>query len=133
MKANTFLNRLILGTAMLGMAASAVAAGAESLPAATPVPYSQLNGSQYGGGQMQVREQTSTAVNRVLNLGKGRSAVVDLPVDASDVFVSNPKTSIYGGTVAAPVFADVAGFTLSELGVAPSDTSVAPALYPTTW
>lgn len=93
MKANTFLNRLILGTAMLGMAASAVAAGAESLPAATPVPYSQLNGSQYGGGQMQVREQTSTAVNRVLNLGKGRSAVVDLPVDASDVFVSNPKVA----------------------------------------
>jgi pilus assembly protein CpaC len=96
MKTNTLLNRLVLGTAMLSLAASGFAASAETLPAApsttmataTPVPYSQLS-----GGQMAVREQTSTAVSRVLNLGKGRSAVVDLPVDASDVFVSNPKVA----------------------------------------
>jgi len=68
---------LALGTAMFGMAVSAMAVAAE------PAPYSQL----------QVREQTSTATTRVLNLGKGRSAVVDLPVDASDVFVSNPKVA----------------------------------------
>ncbi len=47
------------------------------------------------------------------------------------VFVRDPHSSIYGGTVAAPVFADVAGFTLAELGVAPSGTQA--TLYPTTW
>lgn len=47
------------------------------------------------------------------------------------VFVRNPRTSIYGGTIAAPVFADVAGFALAELGVAPSGTPA--TLFPTTW
>lgn len=76
--------------AMFVMAASAVAAEPDSAtaPVMTAVPYS----TSHNAG-MQVREQTSTAVNRVLNLGKGRSAVVDLPVDASDVFVSNPKVA----------------------------------------
>ena len=56
----------------------------------------------------------------------------DSPQVVVGVFVTNPRTSVYGGVVAAPVFADVAGFTLAELGVAPSATSEAPALYPTT-
>jgi cell division protein FtsI (penicillin-binding protein 3) len=33
--------------------------------------------------------------------------------------------------VAAPVFSDVAGYALTELGIAPSGTQ--PQLFPTTW
>jgi cell division protein FtsI (penicillin-binding protein 3) len=84
----------------------------------------------------KVAGKTGTAQELSTN-GITASFVGVVPADAPrivvGVFVSNPKTSIYGGTVAAPVFADVAGFTLSELGVAPSDTSSGPALYPTTW
>lgn len=43
----------------------------------------------------------------------------------------DPKSSIYGGSVAAPVFSEVTGHALRYLGVPPSG---APAeLYPTTW
>lgn len=58
-------------------------------------------------------------------------APVDAPRIAVSVVLHNPKTSIYGGTVAAPVFKDVAAFALGELGVPPSGTS--PQLFPTTW
>jgi cell division protein FtsI (penicillin-binding protein 3) len=43
----------------------------------------------------------------------------------------NPRTSIYGGVVAAPVFSQVASYALTALGAAPSG---APAnLSPVTW
>ena len=84
----------------------------------------------------RVAGKTGTAQELSTN-GITASFVGVVPADAPrivvGVFVSNPKTSIYGGTVAAPVFADVAGFTLSELGVAPSDSSAGAPLYPTTW
>lgn len=42
----------------------------------------------------QVKGLQSTAVkSQVLNLPKGRSAVIDLPADAADVFVSNPAVA----------------------------------------
>jgi cell division protein FtsI (penicillin-binding protein 3) len=47
------------------------------------------------------------------------------------VFVRNPTSSIWGGSVAAPVFSEVAGFTLAELGVAPSGSAA--TLFPATW
>ena len=47
------------------------------------------------------------------------------------VILHNPSSSEFGGVVAAPVFRDVAGYTLSELGVAPSGTTG--TLFPTTW
>ncbi len=40
------------------------------------------------------------------------------------VVVDEPQTSIYGGTVAAPIFKQIAATTLPMLGVAPSDTLV---------
>jgi pilus assembly protein CpaC len=43
--------------------------------------------------QMSVQTQSSRAKSQVLKLPIGRSAIVDLPVDASDVFVSNPKVA----------------------------------------
>lgn len=55
----------------------------------------------------------------------------DDPEIAVSVFLHEPRTSIYGGTVAAPVFKEVAAYTLSELGVAPSGTK--PTLFPTEW
>ena len=58
-------------------------------------------------------------------------APADDPRIAVAVILHNPRTSIYGGTVAAPVFSDVAGYTLGELGVAPSGTTA--TLFPTTW
>lgn len=58
-------------------------------------------------------------------------APADDPRVAVGVFLQDPRSSEWGGTVAAPVFSDVAGFALQELGVAPSG---APAqLFPTTW
>lgn len=56
------------------------------------------------------------------------------PADDPEIVVSvalyNPKSSIYGGTVAAPVFSQVTGHALQYLGVPPSG---APAeLFPTT-
>jgi cell division protein FtsI (penicillin-binding protein 3) len=43
----------------------------------------------------------------------------------------NPRTSVWGGTVAAPVFSEVTGFGLQLLGVPP--TGAPAALFPTTW
>lgn len=42
---------------------------------------------------LQVTTQSAPVQTKVLNLPKGRSAVIDLPVDASDVFVSNPAVA----------------------------------------
>lgn len=58
-------------------------------------------------------------------------APADDPEIAVSVVLHNPRTSEYGGVVAAPVFSDVAGYALTELGIAPSGT--APSLFPTTW
>ncbi|MBO3096187.1 peptidoglycan glycosyltransferase [Cellulomonas dongxiuzhuiae] len=58
-------------------------------------------------------------------------APVDDPEVITAVILHNPRTSIYGGTVAAPVFATVTGYALQQLGIAPSG---APAtLFPATW
>ncbi|GGB97082.1 peptidoglycan D,D-transpeptidase FtsI family protein [Cellulomonas carbonis] len=55
----------------------------------------------------------------------------DDPQLAINVVLYDPKTSIYGGAVAAPVFSQVAAFSLQHLGIPPSG---APAeLFPSTW
>jgi cell division protein FtsI (penicillin-binding protein 3) len=58
-------------------------------------------------------------------------APADDPRIVVNVALYDPKTSIYGGVVAAPVFSDVAGYALQYLGVPPSGTT--PDLFPTTW
>ncbi|EYR61915.1 cell division protein FtsI, partial [Actinotalea ferrariae CF5-4] len=58
-------------------------------------------------------------------------APVDDPRIAVNVVLYSPKTEIYGGVVAAPVFRDVTSFTLQHLGVPPTGTT--PELLPTTW
>jgi len=55
----------------------------------------------------------------------------DDPHIAVSVILQNPKSSIYGGDVAAPVFSDVAGYALQELGIAPSGKTA--QLFATTW
>ncbi len=58
-------------------------------------------------------------------------APADNPRIAVAVVLHDPSASEWGGTVAAPVFSDVAGYALTELGVAPTG---APAqLFATTW
>jgi cell division protein FtsI (penicillin-binding protein 3) len=84
----------------------------------------------------QVAGKTGTAQNWVGGVQGITSSFIgvapaDDPRIAVAVILHNPKTSVYGGTVAAPVFKDVAGYTLSELGVAPSGT--VGTLFPTTW
>ncbi|MDI7776020.1 type II and III secretion system protein family protein [Asticcacaulis sp. EMRT-3] len=85
---STHTARLRLATtALTGLLAIGAFAVSPALSPAMsePVPYS--------GTGMRVETQTSTAKTEVLNLAKGRSAVIDLPVDASDVFVSDPAVA----------------------------------------
>ncbi len=58
-------------------------------------------------------------------------APADDPEIVVSVILHNPRTSEWGGTVAAPVFSEVAGYALTDLGIAPSGTQ--PELFPTTW
>jgi cell division protein FtsI (penicillin-binding protein 3) len=58
-------------------------------------------------------------------------APADDPRIVVTVILYDPKSSIWGGEVAAPVFKDVATFALQELRVPPSDSKA--KLYPTTW
>jgi len=58
-------------------------------------------------------------------------APADHPRLTVGVFLKDPKTSIYGGETAAPVFSKVMGFALHDLGVAPSSGSAKP--YKSTW
>lgn len=58
-------------------------------------------------------------------------APADDPRIVVSVIMYEPKTSIWGGTVAAPLFKDVAAFALQSLRVPPSGETA--KLYPTTW
>ena len=85
--------------ALAATALIAVSCFAAGVAQAAPQPYKSICSTAcpapvpVSGGGMQVRTQTSPVKVQVLNLEKGRSAVVDLPVDASDVFVSNPAVA----------------------------------------
>ncbi|MFV0633237.1 peptidoglycan D,D-transpeptidase FtsI family protein [Demequina sp.] len=58
-------------------------------------------------------------------------APADDPRIVVSVILFDPKSSIWGGEVAAPVFSDVTSFALQALRVAPSGP--AEEMYPTTW
>ncbi|WP_139123182.1 peptidoglycan D,D-transpeptidase FtsI family protein, partial [Cellulosimicrobium cellulans] len=58
-------------------------------------------------------------------------APADDPRYTVGVFLKNPRTSIYGGVVAAPVFSEIMGFTLEHQNVGPSVEPYVPL--PTTW
>ena len=58
-------------------------------------------------------------------------APADDPKIVVNVTLYHPRASIYGGTAAAPVFSEVAGYALQYLGIPPSGTTA--DLYPTTW
>ncbi|MDV6332075.1 type II and III secretion system protein family protein [Asticcacaulis sp. 201] len=73
-----------------GAVLSAVAVFGAGAVSAEPKAYANTSGG-YSGAASGVQVQTGAPAKvQVLNLPKGRSAVIDLPVDASDVFVSNP-------------------------------------------
>ncbi|WP_255500231.1 penicillin-binding protein 2, partial [Actinotalea sp. JY-7885] len=58
-------------------------------------------------------------------------APADEPRLAVNVALYDPKSSIYGGDVAAPVFSEVTAHALRSLGIPPSGTP--PELFATTW
>ncbi|WP_246169524.1 peptidoglycan D,D-transpeptidase FtsI family protein [Actinotalea subterranea] len=58
-------------------------------------------------------------------------APADDPRLVVNVALYDPKTSIYGGDVAAPVFSEVTAHALRHLGIPPSGTQA--QLLPTTW
>ena len=58
-------------------------------------------------------------------------APADDPHIVVNVVLYDPKTSIYGGAVAAPVFSQVTAHALQHLGIPPSGTT--PELFPTTY
>ena len=100
MSSQPFKSHLAAGAALLTL--TALLAGPAFLPGtafAEPVPYRPMCASHCTSSSslpdpgMQVQTQTSNVKVQVLNLPKGRSAVIDLPVDASDVFVSNPAVA----------------------------------------
>ncbi|MCG2803157.1 MAG: penicillin-binding protein 2 [Cellulomonas sp.] len=82
----------------------------------------------------QVAGKTGTAQD-ISTGGTTASFIGFAPADDPQVVVAvilkNPKTSIYGGVVAAPVFAGVTSYALTALGVSPSGTAA--TLFPTTW
>lgn len=59
------------------------------------------------------------------------AAPAEDPKIAVSVTLQRPRKGYYGGTAAAPVFSDVAGFTLRHMGVPPSTEE--PDLYPGEW
>ncbi|WP_265523331.1 peptidoglycan D,D-transpeptidase FtsI family protein [Oerskovia flava] len=58
-------------------------------------------------------------------------APADDPQYTVSVFLKDPRTSIFGGVVAAPVFSEVMGFTLQHMEVPPSRVPYEPLA--TTW
>jgi cell division protein FtsI (penicillin-binding protein 3) len=58
-------------------------------------------------------------------------APADDPRYTVSVFLKNPRSSIFGGVVAAPVFSEIMGFTLEHEGVPPSTEPYVPLA--TTW
>jgi len=87
----------------------------------------------------RVAGKTGTAQAACPNTGKFECIVASFvgvaPADDPRIVVTvilyDPKSSIWGGEVAAPVFKDVATFALQELRVPPSEED--PHLYPMTW
>lgn len=92
--------------------------------------------AQIDGYRVAGKTGTAQAADKNGKLTKIVASFVGMaPADDPEIVISvimyEPKTSIWGGTVAAPVFKDVAAFTLQALRVPPSGDPA--KLYPTTW
>lgn len=92
----------------------------------------QVNGYRVAGktGTAQVPDENGQLTKHQANF-VGVSPVTD-PRIAVGVFVHNPKSSIYGGTIAGPVFSRVMEAALLELAV-PPDEDTEPDLYESKW
>lgn len=91
----------------------------------------QIDGYRVAGktGTAQAPDETGQLNNIVASFVG--MAPADDPRIVVSVIMYEPKTSIWGGTVAAPLFKDVAAFALQSLRVPPSSETA--TLYPTTW
>jgi pilus assembly protein CpaC len=82
------MTRKVRRLPILTMSAAILFAASAASAIAAPQPYIPSSGAP-----MRVTTQSAPVRTQVLNLAKGRSAVIDLPADASDVFVSNPAVA----------------------------------------
>ncbi len=80
-------------------------------------------------GTAEAADETGE-LNRTVSSFVGM-APADDPAIVVSVMIWDPKSSIWGGQVAAPVFKDVAAFALQALRVPPSEPRE--EMYPTTW
>lgn len=71
--------------------AQTLAGGDYSAPRASA--YNQAFGVQAGSGSSMVSAQTIASGQQTLALAKGKSAIIDLPADARDILMSNPKVA----------------------------------------
>lgn len=60
-------------------------------PASAPTRAAQLLGGETGTPVVKIDPGGESASSRVMTLGLNKAAVVELPVDASDVLISNPE------------------------------------------
>jgi pilus assembly protein CpaC len=80
------MTRLKFSAALLTIGSLAVYSSTSGPALAAPQPYRAMAAATPVHTNVEPRSQ-------VINLAKGRSAVIDLPADAGDVFVSNPKVA----------------------------------------
>ena len=109
-----FFRAAVLAIAALAAGSTAAQAGGRAGLAGGPMPhaYAAPPSATASGGVLRV-DLTGGSATRNLALGKGKSAIVELPVDARDVTVTNPAV------------ADVLLHTprrISILGLAPGQT-----------
>ncbi len=60
-------------------------------PAAAPTRAAQLLGNEQGTPVVKVDVGGESATSQIMSLGLNKAAVVELPVDAADVLISNPE------------------------------------------
>ena len=91
----TRLTFTLFGKAALLAPVLVIGALAALPAAATPQPYRPAVAVPVTGAVAPVHSdiQTTPVRTQVIDLPKGRSAVIDLPADAGDVFVSNPNVT----------------------------------------
>lgn len=60
-------------------------------PAAAPTSAAQLLGGEEGSPVVKIDPGGESANSQIMSLGLNKSAVIELPVDASDVLIANPE------------------------------------------
>ena len=91
------ISRHVLGLAALALSAAALAGPTASVAQTTRLAGAPVRGAEFGpqtaGQTVAIDLSGPAAPVRTLALPRGKSAVIDLPTDARDVLVSDPKVA----------------------------------------